>query len=204
MDESDEDGESVISPIPERAPSLPLIDTVGAIELPSRIGSEASKKSRKRAPPGDIPDIPAVPAIPRKSSRRQSGGSPARSGDRARLSATGPSAYTKSHGQTLSASRIPFTNTQPSSSRNKRYSTGNESTTSSVLRDGEENIPTSYTNHMRQTSSALGAHGADVADDRPSTVGFVQQHRASDHIHYSADSPAFEASTAEVHGRPGW
>lgn len=204
-----EEEERPVSSIPEQPPSLPLIDSVGAIELPSRIGSEVSRKSRKKPRPSEIPDVPAVPAIPRKSSRRQSGGDPGeRSISRAALSAGGPSTHPlnhKGHSQSLSANRIPFANTQASMARPQRYSIGAESTNSSVLRDGEENVPIqpSYTSQLRHNGSALGAaHGADIRNDRPSNVGFVQQHRASDHIHYGPESPDFEGSTAEVHGRP--
>ncbi|KAK5051466.1 hypothetical protein LTR84_003118 [Exophiala bonariae] len=210
VDDSDDD-ERPVSSVPKQPPSLPLIDSVGAIELPSRIGSEASRKSRRRPPPGEIPDVPAVPAVPRKSSRRQSGGD---SGERSNVSrprvpAMGPSAYTHQSPykgqQTLSASRIPFSNTQ-SPGRNKRYSAGAESTNSSVLRDTDENLPTnpSLTTQFQHSSSALGVHGADIRNDRPSNMGFVQQHRASDHIHYSPDSPEFEGSAAEIYGRPAW
>ncbi|KIW30770.1 uncharacterized protein PV07_02472 [Cladophialophora immunda] len=205
-----DDDEEAESPVPARPPSLPLIESVGGIELPSRIGSEASRKSRGKPPRTHETDIPAVPAIRRKSSRRQSGGDP---GDRglaeSALSASRPANLTsrKAPTQPLGTSRIPFANTQPSTARNKRYSTGAESTTSSVIRDGDENIPVhpSYTSQMRQSAtSALGTHGADLRNDRPSNMGFVQQHRASDHIHYSPDSPEFEGSTAEVHGRPAY
>lgn len=208
--ESDEE-EEPISPVPSKPPSLPHIDSGGAIELPSRIGSEASRKSRQKIPPDESLGIPPVPAIPRKSSRRQSGGDQnERASTRAKLRGTASSdPHThKGHSQSLSANRIPFSSTQTSMARDKRYSTGAESTTSSILREGTENIPASprpsYTNHLRNTSSALGAaHGADILNDRPSNVGFVQQHRASDHIQYTPHSPEFEGSTAEVHGHPG-
>ena len=59
---------------PVMPPTLPMIESVGGIELPSRIGSEASKKSRGKQSKFPDMNIPAVPAIPRKSSRRQSGG----------------------------------------------------------------------------------------------------------------------------------
>ncbi|OAP64095.1 hypothetical protein AYL99_00067 [Fonsecaea erecta] len=207
--ESD-DEEEAESHVPERPPSLPLIESVGGIELPSRIGSEASRKSRGKPPRTHDTDIPAVPAIPRKSSRRQSGGD---SGDRglaeSALPAARPANVTsrKAPTQPLGTSRIPFANTQPSTARNKRYSTGAESTTSSVIRDGDENTPVhpSYTSQMRQSAtSALGTHGADLRNDQPSNMGFVQQHRASDHIHHSPGSPEFEGSTAEVHGHPAY
>ncbi|EHY56441.1 hypothetical protein HRR83_002478 [Exophiala dermatitidis] len=209
--ESAEDDElSSISPVPSKPPSLPHIDSGGAIELPSRIGSEASRKSRKHPPPAE--DIPAVPALPRKSSRRQSAGDQSeRASARAKLYGPGPAVSMpghKGHSQSLSASRIPFSSTQTTMNRDKRYSTGAESTTSSIGREGGENPPmsphTSYTKHLRNASSALGAaHGADIRNDRPSNVGFVQQHRASDHIHYSPDSAEYQGSTAEFHGKPG-
>jgi len=210
----DDDDESVVEsdeeeePIPRVAaqpPSLPLVESVGGIELPSRIGSEVSRKSRNRPPPTDIPDVPAVPALPRKSSRRQSGSD---TGSRTRMPPSFPPTKFPDHkgyGQNLSASRIPFSNTQPSAARNKRYSTGAESTTSSITREPDENVPApaSYITQLRHSASALGpAHGADIRNDRPSTMGFVQQHRASDHIHYNPNSPEFQGSTAEVHGRP--
>lgn len=203
--DSDEEDEP-ISPIPSQPPSLPLIDSVGGIELPSRIGSEVSRKSRKTPRPDEIPDIPAVPAIPRKSSRRQSGSDT--EARRPEASAAGPSKFPdhKGHTQSLSASRIPFANIQSSMPRSQRFSTGAESTASSVIRDGEENLPTqpSYISRLRQSGSALGAaHGANIRNDRPAGMGFVQQHRASDNIHYNPTTPEYEGSTAEVHGRPG-
>lgn len=205
--DEDSDEEPPNNHVAQEPPSLPLIDSVGAIELPSRIGSEASRKSKKRPPPGDIPDVPMVPAIPRKSSRRQSAGD---SGGRPRMSGAGPSAYAyhsspynKSASQNLGVNRIPFASAQTTLGHNKRYSTGAESTNSSVLRDGDENVAVqSHATDLRDAGGALGAHGADVLEDRPSTMGFVQQHRASDHIHYSPDSAGFEGSAAEIYGRP--
>lgn len=205
--ESDDD-EPAVNLISAQAPSLPMIDSVGGIELPSRIGSEASRKSRAKPPKGEVPEVPDVPAIPRKSSRRESGGdTQVKSGAKSRLSATGPSS--KGHGKTLSANRIPFVNNPqtPPPVRNKRYSAGAESAASSVTRDaGDENLPIriqpSYTSHMRQASALGLSHMADLRNDRPQNMGFVTQHRASDHIHYSPESPEMKGSTAEVHGRP--
>lgn len=209
---SSEDDSAPVSPIAARPPSLPLIDSGGAIELPSRIGSEASRKSRAKLPRGDAPAVPDVPnlpapAIPRKSSRRQSGaGSQDMTAFKANPATNSPlNPNPNSHSSKPSASRIPFAATQGAPSRNKRYSVGAESTASSVVRDGDENVPVhpSYTSHLRNSSTALGANRADLRDDRPSNMGFVQQHRASDHIHYSPDSAEFEGSTAEIQGRPG-
>lgn len=98
--------------------------------------------------------------------------------------------------------RLPFASAKPSNTKNYRMSTGAESTASSFLRmddDTENHIP-HYTYRDRHSSSVLGAHAPDLRDDRPSSVGFVQQHRASDHIHHSPDSPELAGSSAEFIG----
>jgi hypothetical protein len=210
------------------APSLPAIDTGGGLELPSRVGSIASKAAGPAPAPNPAPapaptlapaPIP-VPAVPLKSSRRSSQ-------DAIRWSArTVSSEYSipkgketrKSHsywpappgvespvGRTLSpsaSSRLPFASAKPSNTKYNRMSTGAESNASSVLRmdDDAENQAPHYTYHARQSSSALGAHAPDLRDDRPSSVGFVQQHRASDHIHHSPDSAELAGSSAEFIG----
>ena len=203
-DSDDEAGSP--SRLPARPPSLPLIDTVGAIELPSRYGSEASKKSKKRKPPR-AEDVPEVPAIPRKSSRRNSsrdiGESPMGQGRTRLAPVQGSPNIQRGSNATLGSGRLPFASNQTSPSKPNRYSTGQESATSDYMQAAdEENMPPgpSYTQHLRHSSSALGNH---AVGDRPSSVGYVPQHRASDNIHYSPDSPEFEGSIAEVHyGRP--
>jgi hypothetical protein len=193
------------STIPARPPSLPLINTVGDIELPSRIGSEKSRRSRK-GQKKVADDAPAVPAIPRKSSRRHSSRdlvTPSSSfvGQPPALPTLqdSPNEHRDSKATTASGSRLPFSNAQGSSSKPERYSIGGDSVASNYINVGdEENMaPSSYTRHLRQSSSALGGH---ALGDRPSSVGFVAQHRASDAIHYSPDSPDFEGSVAEVLG----
>jgi hypothetical protein len=194
------------SPIPARPPSLPLINTVGEIELPSRIGSEKSRKSRK-GKRSRQEDIPSVPAIPRKSSRRNS------SRDFSTPTSTmkgtpempaipgSPNEQRNSKATTKGSNRLPFTGDQLPAAKTKRYSMGAESNASDYMHTGDEEnrAPQSYTQHLRQTSSALGTH---AANDRPSSMGYVIHHRASDAIHHSPDSPDFEGSVAEVLGRP--
>lgn len=192
------DDEAATSPVPAQPPSLPLIKTVGEIELPSRIGSEKSRKSRKGQRLVAL-DAPAIPAIPRKSSRRHSSrdlDTPPFSGSRSNLS-TVQGSPNEHRGSKASSSRLPFASAQASPSKNKRRSAGVESAMTDYMNVGdEENVaPTAYPRHLRQSSSALGSH---VMDDRPSSVGYVPQHRASDHIHQSPDSPDFEGSVAEV------
>ena len=70
------DSELRTSRIPVIAPSLPSIDTEEGLELPSRVGSIASKATRHAPAPNSAPaPAPApvpVPAVPLKSSRRSS------------------------------------------------------------------------------------------------------------------------------------
>lgn len=168
-------GESWMSPIPRapaQPPALPYIDSVGGIELPSRVGSEAS---RRRPPPPDV-DVPPVPPVPRKSSRR--GSSPASRPDelpippRAAVPSESParsnrnSAYT-----TTSQQRLPFahTNSNRQSNRNSAAVSEISSYMDEAVADEEEQIP------------------PPQPIERPSSVGFVNQHRASDNIRYSPD-----------------
>lgn len=183
-------GESYMSPIPRApatAPALPAIDTVGGIELPSRIGSEAS---RKRPRPVDE-DIPEVPAIPRRSSRRQS--SPRAPPDRESLrpppaAASPPESpdrgyYRDSHMTTTSSQRLPFSRTM-SNRRQNRLSQANSEASSYMqhgMDDEQENHPPNL-------------------EERPSSVGFVNHHRASDNIRYSPDEAHVQELSAVEYG----
>jgi hypothetical protein len=201
---SDEDqvrGER-FSPVP---PSLPAIDAGGDIELPSRINSRASRVS---AGVSDGQSRP--PYVPRRSSKRRSQ-LPSADFPTARLStvvASPPSSPQKArspgnrHLTTSISGRLPF-GVRNSPSKSSHYSAGAESTASSVgvLGDEENQVP-SYT-HVRNSSSALGAHAPDITEDRPSSMGYVPQHRASDNIRkVDSGSPEFEGSTAEFVGSP--
>ncbi|KAF7513925.1 hypothetical protein GJ744_006539 [Endocarpon pusillum] len=193
-----------VSPI---APSLPAIDAGGDIELPSRVNSRASRVS------GSVSDgPPRAPYVPRRSSKRTSGHLTA-DFPAARLStvaASPPSSPQKARGpghkhlaSTGSTSgRLPF-GVRNSPSKSSRYSAGAESTASSIgpLGDEENQVP-SFT-HARHSSSALGAHAPDIKEDRPSSMGYVSQHRASDNIRkVDSGSSEFKGSTAEFVGTP--
>jgi hypothetical protein len=208
------DSDLRMSRIPAIAPSLPTIDTGGVLELPSRVASDASRPTKPA--PEAVPVL--APVVPLKSSRRAS------LQDAGRFSA--PSEYSvpkgketkkrdsywpapprieSSNGRTSSPSasgRLPFASGKASNPKSKRMSSGAESTASSVLRmddDIEDQVP-HFTYHDRHSSSAHGSHARDLRDDRPSSVGFVQQHRASDHIHHSPESPELAGSSAEFIG----
>jgi hypothetical protein len=205
-DLSDEEGtanhrHSQISPLP---PSLPSIDAGGGIELPSRIGSKASSK-KSTAPSIRIPGLPYVK---RKSSKRKpeaitSRGDPVSSQSESRRLSTIMSpprtpAIPQNSG-TASPSRMPFA--PPSSDTpDNRQSTGAESMDSAVnshFLDG-----TSDRGHRRDSSGTSGINAAFVEDDRPTSLGYVQTHRAGDNIHRlnAADRARIDAqgSAAEV------
>ena len=171
-------GESWTSPIPKapsKAPQLAAIDTVGGIELPSRIGSEAS---RKRPRPVDE-DLPPVPPVPRRSSRR--GSSPASRPDEnetprlppiAARATESPSRSNRDSQYTSSGQhRLPFART--SSNRQSKRNSAAVSEVSSYM--DEPVIEDEPPMPLPQTV------------ERPGSVGYVNQHRASDNIRYSPD-----------------
>jgi hypothetical protein len=194
------------SRISQLPPSLPQIDTGGGIELPSRVGSKASKSSIHRPP-----------MVPRRSSkRRQSSGN----SELPRLSAiaasppSSPQAPRRLYNLDQTAQRhlqpsaavsgrLPFgSGTSPSKS--SRRSIGGESTASSLVDLADDDgIQHHNASHDRHSSSVLGGFAPNLRDDRPASVGYVQQHRASDNIHESSpDSPPLLGSTAEFVGDP--
>ena len=201
---------STLSP---EAPILPVIETGGSIHLPSRDPSKASVHPYT----GDRGnrdnerlnfDIAEVPAVPRKSSKRASS-----SGSRAgsdfdkkhRLSVIPPSPSTPQRsspapdwplGPSTTAQRLPFTGLDPNSSRahNRSASGGSMvSALSAMSSNSEDNR-----GHARHSSSALGTYAPSFRDDRPSSVGYVQQHRASDHIHVVGPQEQVSCSRAEL------
>lgn len=183
---------------PAMPPSLPIIDTGGGIEMPSRLGSQTSHTSKR---PGRLPML--AKRSSRRASSQDAAAQSAEFSDSRLPTVSGspePSPQ-KLRNPTPSASgRLPF---QPTSDR-RRYSIGGESTTSSYHGDGDEEneVPKPYTHHGRSSSSALGVHAPDLRGDRPSSVGYVQQYRASDNIHISPESPEFAGTSAEFLGQP--
>lgn len=200
----------------ELAP-LPFIESAGAIELPSRIGS----KSSSQATPGIRS---RAPTIPRKSSKRHSstdmtGHVPERSPSQT-LHAETPQTPRKSHESTKlydpddpaqrnpkrSASRserLPF-GSKGSAAPSSLISTTSTSSTvpHSVEVEEEQNQVYRQPKHVRH-SSVLGHFASDTHNDRPSSVGYVQQHRASDNItEASPEEASFTGSTAEFIGSP--
>lgn len=209
---SDDDGptayrESQISQFP---PSLPIIEAGSEIELPSRIGSKASAQPNR----GSIRRSEHDSIFPGGHSRRDPRGENSKSDDFARSSTTAalpfsnPQLSSKPYDPNLAppenltpfnsvSKRLPF-ETRKYSSQDTRPSTAVESSTSSIFAP-TGNCVEDEIDHARHSSSVLGALAPDIRQDRPSSLGYVQQHRASDNIHTaSPDEPSLISSSAEV------
>ena len=167
--------ESQISPFP---PSLPTIETPGGIELPSRIGSKASSRPTR----DNTQKRSRVPIVPRRSSRRDSSTEADNFGSRLSTVPHSPATTPRQseYGQPVDTrpSRLPFEGHKKSLSRNTMTSTGDTSHTSGTLSpSSREADELEHGGHARHSSSVLGNL------DRPSSLGYVQQHRTSDSIH---------------------
>ena len=201
------------SQISQFPPSLPNIDTGGGIELPSRIASRASSRPSRHS----TRKTEGGPTLPRKSSRRMSsqGKGDLTQNESSRLSAiTASPPPTPQHpGRLYNAdhasrhflkpsigisNRLPF-ESEMSPSMSNRLSTGAESTNSSMLIPIGDDHSKHEAGHARHSSSVLGSLAPDIRQDRPSSMGYVQQHRASDNIHTaSPDENSFLGSSAEL------
>ena len=198
------------SPISQFPPTLPNIETGSSIGIPSRLASKASSRLSRRNVSQTTEHIPSVP---RRSSRRTSSYGKASDfdfKDKIRLSAISPSPPGTPQRQSIPLSgplqpsgstsqRIPFA-TDPAHSRSLSQSTSAKGNVFSNkdISPGEESInPLGI--HTHHSSSALGLNAAAVHGDRPQSLGYVQQHRASDNIHIvnPSDRP-LTGSTAEV------
>ena len=189
----DEDGDFELTRISDVPPMLPGIEIgEGGIELPSRFPSQATTKSRssQKGKMADISDAPLVPglpsrfplhkpSVPRKSSRRKSQS----------VDLTQPdSNFLRQHRAQASldssqTSRLPFDRTNS----NNRHST--LSTKSSIAAPEEQA-------HTQHPSSALGQFSADLRDDRPTSVGYVNHHNIR--TVNPSENPDFLGASAEV------
>ena len=201
---SDEDWpnnrESQISAFP---PSLPTIETPGGIELPSRIASKASSR-----PTRESTRRSAKPNIPRKSSRRDSSTDMEKFG--VKLSTVTPSPpvtpqrppHQGLQPPVENSSRLPFYSHHATShSQSTQLSVGGDSMNSSMFSPGQQEADEDgFAQHARHSSSVLGSLGPGFQQlDRPTSMGYVQQHRASDNIHTAnSGGPSMLGSSAEL------
>jgi hypothetical protein len=153
------------------APTLGPIETGGGIELPSRIGSRASRVTQGRGP------LSRAPTIPRKNSRRTRSTEAAMLPDRLStvMDASAPPTPifpTRHQNQHLQPTpgglpiRLPFGSTEPSPSPER--SPGHSAASSIFPNDGisDFNVP----------PPPIGAQ------DRPLSTGYVQHHMTKDSL----------------------
>jgi hypothetical protein len=189
----DEDGDIELTRISDVPPMLPGIEIAeGGIEFPSRFPSQATTKSRgsQKGKMADMTDNPLVPGIssrvpshrlsvPRKSSRRKPQSVDLTHPDSKFLHEYRPQGSIDSS----QTSRLPFDRTN---STNRKSTM---STKSSITAPEEQG-------HTRNTSSALGQFSADLRDDRPTSVGYVNHH--SIRTVNPSENPDFLGTSAEV------
>jgi hypothetical protein len=204
-------------------PSLPNIDVGSSIGMPSRLNSRTSYRPPQQMSTsrpstgggtsgGTTEDEAGPPKVPRKSSKRtasygSAGDFPFK--DRTRLSVIPPSppGSPRSNRQSIAAGRpirpsgstsqrIPFgSDLSPSRTLELTSSAGGSAQTTPLSEDGTGVI----SGHSRHSSSALGPYAAETRDDRPSSLGYVQKHRASENVHIVHPlQPPMAGSSAEV------
>jgi hypothetical protein len=163
---------SAISRRDDSAPSLGPVDMGGEIEMPSRWSSRASAN---RAPPRHIvnaaPSSYRSPTIPRRSSRRQSSadmGLPAVP----RLPTVVDADSGRSSQDNPSYPRLPFTTT--TNGHRNRLSMGAQSF--------DDEVPATSSSYHRSTPSNATSLMPPEINERPTSVGYVNQYRASDSI----------------------
>ena len=185
-----EDGDSQdegfeISRISDIPPLLPGIEIgESGIELPSRFPSKATSRGSRRVNVSDLSDVPSVPnvvsrvpsrkpSVPRKSSRRKSQS----------VDLTSGAGLLHQPQGSLDSSQLPFGRSN-SSNRQSIVST-------------RSSMGVSEDTNTSQHPSALGHFSANIRDDRPTSVGFVNHHTIHT-VDPSSDNPQFLGSSAEV------
>ncbi len=201
--------ESQLLPFP---PSLPSFETGGGIELPSRMASTISSTPTR----DNTRDRRRPPNVPPRSSRRQSQHGDLRyaGSEGVQLSTISPSPQPSPQrtarvydpdqpGQRRLKPPDTTTNRLPFESHLDASQDGRLSTKSSLLIPTDDGSPEEAASHARLSSSVLGSLAPDLRQDRPQSMGYVQQHRASDNIHTaSPDDPPYLGSSAEVVNDP--
>ena len=168
-------------------PSLPTIDTGGGIELPSRVVSKASSRpTRERTRRSDNP-----PGVPRKSSQRISQHVDSDIGQQ-RLPTVTASPRTS---RLYDPNQLYFHEPLQGSSH-ADHSTAQRGSNPATLISFDSEDHTDAASHTRHSSSVLPAQV--VMDDRPHSLGYVQQHRASDNYHVATpEDPYTHGTVAE-------
>jgi len=201
---------SAVSDISQRyvngAPTLGPIDAGGNIELPSRFNSRRSGVP-SRAPsavagPSSAWAQRATPSIPRKSSRRQSSADMG-TNMTPRL-ATVDDTFERSSGPDPSSyPRLPFTTASPDGHHRNRLSMGAQSLGAESFDDstivGGPGFPGRSQGYHQSNPSNTGSLMPPSIHERPTSVGYVNQYRASDSIqHFDAQAHSGYSSVEYV------
>lgn len=188
-DEASDDEDFTITRISDIPPNLSSLEIPDAgMELPSRFPSKATSRGSRRTKASDrelIPDVPTrmpsnTPTLPRKSSRRQSQS----------VDLTKPeNRFLQSHRLQESvdsndSSRLPFERT------NSKKRQSDISTRSGITEPSTDQ----GLGHSRNTS-ALGRLSADVHNDRPTSVGYIQHNVRTI---TPSENPNYLGSSAEL------
>ena len=181
---SDEEDHAVrVTPEP---PTLD-IDTGDEFQVPTRFGSEVSSRPTRQ---DTIRTNDAVPAVPRKSSRRTgSCGSPS-DFDRLSMIPQSPSGSLRPRSlmPDTATQRMPFVIGEVRSLHHRGDSslrTGNSSASALSISSNNNSV----SNVHRSPTPNTG---------RPSSLGYVQQHRAGDGVHVVVENHIPEGATAEL------
>jgi len=187
---SSSDDEELYDPVHRVSPTAPAlgpIESFGGIELPSRIGSRASRATHARDPPS------RAPSLPRKNSRRSKsteaamipeGLSTVMDGSAPTVS-TYRSARQSQHLQPSGPGglpiRLPFGSTEPSPERSPAHS----SASSTYRNDGMSEL---------NPPPAIGGRA-----ERPLSTGFVQHHVTKDSVQSDGyDAGSHLEASAEI------
>ena len=208
QDDVDSDDDVQTPKVTDAPPLLGPIETGGGIELPSRIGSRASRVSRQTDVPG------RVPTLPRKSSKRPkstdkailedsrlptilSGGSEVSNGAPRGMAVPMPPPNQNLHPNPAGfPARLPFGSSEPSPSPER--SPGESTTSSYIPNDANSDLI-----QLGPRSDLPPPQIIQTGTQRPPSTGYVHQHRAYESIHdgvYGANDH-LEASAEFVNGR---
>lgn len=193
-DEEDTDSSDEYHRPSNNAPlSLPQVDAGGAIELPSRLGSRRTSR-----PPSLVLETPSNPGQAQGSARSVDLGDEhmsQKSLPAVKEAVTGDSRDLNAHGEPV----FPPNQLHPASSGTGRLPF---SATSSPSRDRNFSIASTTASTSSSRHHAHEGHGQSRME-RPSSVGYVAQHRTRDYIHEaSPDEPSFTGSAAELVDEP--
>lgn len=191
-----------------QSPPVLDVDTGDSFQVPSRYGSQTIKPSENTSK-GEEPSA-IVPAVPRKSSRRNPSFGNTADLDilETRLSTipSSPLEQAKRDSSTSgwplpsssngASQRLPFGGLDPNTNRNHSRNPSGGSAMSAMSASEVSQLSTVS---QENANKAHQRPPPAYREERPSSLGYVQQHRASDGIHVvDPAETVFSGSTAEL------